>query len=72
MRIAQSEAPFHRQIAAFRRTLARWLGGLGLALLVLQLGLLRWGLSPLRRVKRDVDQVMRGERERCPATTRPN
>ena len=69
--VAQSEAPFHRQIAAFRRTLARWLGGLGLALLVLQLGLLRWGLSPLRRVKRDVDQVMRGERERLPGDYPP-
>ena len=69
--VVQSEAPFHRQVAAFRRTLARWLGSLGLALLLMQLALLRWGLSPLRRVKRDVDQVMRGERERLPGSYPP-
>lgn len=62
--VAQSEAQFHRQVAAYRRTLARWLGALGLVLLLLQLALLRWGLSPLRRVVRDVEQVMRGDSER--------
>ena len=69
--VAQSEQPFKRQIAAFRRTLTRWLGGLGLALLILQLALLRWGLLPLRRVKHDVDQVMRGDSERLPGSYPP-
>jgi two-component system sensor histidine kinase PhoQ len=69
--VAQSEQPFKRQIDAFRSTLARWLGGLGLALLFLQLVLLRWGLLPLRRVKYDVDQVMRGDSERLPGSYPP-
>lgn len=69
--VAQSEQQFHRQVAAFRRTLMRWLGGLGVVLLALQLALLRWGLNPLRRVARDVDQVMRGERESLPGSYPP-
>lgn len=62
--VAESEQQFHRQVAAFRRTLARWLGALAVVLLLLQIALLRWGLSPLRRVVRDVDSVMNGDAER--------
>ncbi|MEO8670251.1 MAG: sensor histidine kinase [Tahibacter sp.] len=64
--VAESEAQFHRQVAAFRRTLARWLGALGLVLMLLQVALLRWGFSPLRRVVGDVDKVMNGGAERLP------
>ncbi|UXI68085.1 sensor histidine kinase [Tahibacter amnicola] len=64
--VAESEQQFHRQVAAFRRTLARWLGALAVVLLLLQIALLRWGLSPLRRMVRDVDDVMNGDAERLP------
>lgn len=64
--VAQSDQPFMRQIAAFRRTLARWLGALAIVLLLLQIALLRWGLSPLRKMVRDVDNVMNGDADRLP------
>ncbi|MGH8124961.1 MAG: ATP-binding protein [Rhodanobacteraceae bacterium] len=64
--IAESEALYQAQagVAAYRRTLFSWLGGLGLALLVLQQILLRWSFSPLRRVARDIAQIERGGAER--------
>jgi two-component system, OmpR family, sensor histidine kinase PhoQ len=66
LHVGESEAQFHRQVAAFRRTLARWLGALGLVLLTLQVALLRWGFSPLRRVVGDVERVMVGDADRLP------
>lgn len=64
--VAQSDQPFLRQITAYRRTLARWLGALAIVLLLLQIALLRWGLSPLRKMVRDVDNVMNGNADRLP------
>ena len=64
--VAQSDQPFLRQITAYRRTLARWLGALAIVLLLLQIALLRWGLSPLRKMVRDVDNVMNGDADRLP------
>ncbi len=62
--IAENEAPYQAELAAFRRTLFGWLGALGLALLVLQQILLRWSLWPLRRVAGDLEKIERGEAER--------
>ena len=62
--IAQSDAPYRGALAAYRRTLFGWLGGLGLALLILQQILLRWSLAPLRRVARDIVRIERGSAER--------
>jgi two-component system sensor histidine kinase PhoQ len=62
--IAENDALFHTGLAAYRRTLFGWLAGLGLALLVLQQILLRWSLSPLRRVARDITRIERGGAER--------
>ena len=62
--VAQSEVEFRRQLAAYRHTLFAWLAGLGLMLVLLQLLLLRWSLSPLRRVSTDMTRVQRGEHQR--------
>ncbi|MCE5233628.1 MAG: ATP-binding protein [Mizugakiibacter sp.] len=62
--VAENEAQFERQLAAYRRTLFGWLAGLGVVLLLMQLLLLRWSLSPLRRVSGDLARIERGERER--------
>ncbi|MGH8114979.1 MAG: ATP-binding protein [Rhodanobacteraceae bacterium] len=62
--IAENEGLYQAGLAAYRRTLFGWLGALGLALLVLQQILLRWSLSPLRRVARDLARIERGNAER--------
>lgn len=62
--VAQSEVEFERQLTVYRHTLFAWLAGLGLMLVLLQLLLLRWSLSPLRRVAHDLGAVERGEQQR--------
>jgi len=62
--VAQDLRPFMEQQAAFRRTLWLWLGGAALLLLVVQGGVLGWGLRPLRRVAAELRRVESGERQR--------
>lgn len=66
--IAQNEAQFQRELAAFRRTLLGWLAALGVILLLLQQLLLRWSLWPLRRVASDLLRIERGETEHLSGT----
>lgn len=61
--IAENEAQFQRELAAFRRTLLGWLAALGVILLLLQQLLLRWSLWPLRRVASDLVRIERGQNE---------
>ncbi len=58
--IAESDRAFQRQVHAYRRTLLAWLLGLGAALLAMQQLLLRWSLSPLQRVREELQAVRRG------------
>ncbi len=64
LHVAESSAALDRQVAAFRRTLWGYLGGAGVLLLILQSVVLRWSLSPLRRVVADMEQVTAGAKER--------
>jgi len=64
--IAEHESALERQMQVFRRTLWTWVVVLGLLLLAVQLGVLRWSLTPLRRVERDLGRVERGEIEALP------
>ena len=64
--IAEHESALQRQMQVFRRTLWTWVVILGLMLLAVQLGVLRWSLTPLRRVERDLSKVERGEIEQLP------
>lgn len=52
------------QIAVFRQTLWRYLGGAAVLLLLVQVLVLQWSLLPLRRVERELGRVQRGEAER--------
>src|SRR6185312_2301171 len=61
MMVAQTEDQLEGQNAVFRRTLVIWLSILGVMLIVLQLLLLRWSLTPLRRVASDMSRVERGD-----------
>lgn len=51
------------QVASFRHSLWIWFGALAVGLLVAQALVLGWGLSPLRRVERDLSAVEAGTRE---------
>jgi two-component system, OmpR family, sensor histidine kinase PhoQ len=61
--IAEHENSLLRQKAAFRSTLFRYLGGLGLLLLLVQSLLLRLSLNPLRHVAKELAEVERGTTE---------
>lgn len=61
--VAEEEALYRGQLTVFRRTLFYWLAGIGLGLLLFQLVLLRWSLSPLRRMSGNLRQMEAGDRE---------
>jgi two-component system sensor histidine kinase PhoQ len=61
--VAQTEDQFEDENAVTRRTLVVWLSILGVMLIALQLLLLRWSLTPLRKVASDMSRVERGDSE---------
>jgi len=61
--VAQTEDQLEGESAVYRRVLVIWLSILGVMLIVLQLLLLRWSLTPLRKVASDMTRVERGDSE---------
>jgi len=61
--VAQTEDQLEGRNAVFRRSLVFWLASLGVMLILLQLLLLRWSLTPLRKVANEMSRVERGDRE---------
>ncbi|MEO9079085.1 MAG: ATP-binding protein, partial [Rhodanobacter sp.] len=61
--VAQTEDQLEGGNIAYRRALVVWLSILGVMLMVLQLLLLRWSLTPLRKVASDMSRVERGDSE---------
>ncbi len=61
--VAQTEDQLEGESAIYRRTLIIWLSILGVMLIVLQLLLLRWSLTPLRKVASDMSRVESGDSE---------
>ena len=59
--VAQTEDQYESESAGYRRDLFGWLATLGLLLIMLQLLLLRWSLTPLRKVATDMSRVERGD-----------
>ncbi|MFC5742835.1 ATP-binding protein [Dyella tabacisoli] len=62
--VAQTEDVLEGQNAEVRRSLVFWLSSLGVMLILLQLILLRWSLTPLRKVATEMSRVERSESER--------
>ncbi len=62
--VAMDKTPLRREIEGFRTTLWTWLGGLALILLLVQGGILRWGLKPLRKVADDLQAIEGGRANR--------
>jgi len=61
--VAASLTPYEQQLWSSRRQLFGWFIGLMLLLLVTLAGLLRWVLSPLRRMEREIHAVEEGRSE---------
>lgn len=79
--VERDDAQMVAALGAYRRTLWQWLGLLGGALVACQLLVLRWALTPLRQLARDLSQLERGQsgqlagdypREIAPLTTNLN
>lgn len=58
--VAASLTPYEQQLWSFRRQLFGWFSGLMLLLLAALAGLLRWVLSPVRRMEREINEVEEG------------
>lgn len=58
--VAEEMSSLREQVDVYRRTLAIWLGVIGIVLLLLLVGVLRWSLAPLRKVVADLARVERG------------
>ena len=59
--VVEDVSPYYSEISNFRRNLWSWLGGVAVLLLVMQFLLMRWGLSPLKRMARDLKRIESGE-----------
>lgn len=51
------------QANRFKKTLLLWLGFIGSLLALIQVGLLRWGLKPLRTIVGDLEKIEAGEKQ---------
>jgi two-component system sensor histidine kinase PhoQ len=62
IQVAENKFGFTAQVNRFRKSL--WLGflGIGIVLLLLQTGIFRWGLKPLRDIAAEVSRIERGEK----------
>ncbi len=60
--VIEDAAPYYSEISNFRTSLWSWLGGVAVLLLMFQFFLMRWGLSPLLRMARDLKQIESGEK----------
>ena len=61
--VSEDPLAYETQVADFRRDLWTWFAALAGGLLIAQALVLRWGLSPLRRVARDLAAVEGGTQE---------
>jgi two-component system sensor histidine kinase PhoQ len=61
--VLESTGTYLAEVNNFRASLWYWLGGVAILLLVLQVLLLHWGLSPLRRLAQDLQRIESGASE---------
>ncbi|THB70994.1 MAG: hypothetical protein D6B28_08065 [Gammaproteobacteria bacterium] len=62
--VVEDSIGFNEQIASYRENLYGWLAALGIALVLVQIFILRWGLHPLSRVEVDIRNIEAGKTER--------
>ena len=59
--VVEDVTPYYSEISNFQASLWGWLGGVAVLLLCIQFFLLRWGLSPLKRMERNLKRIEEGE-----------
>ncbi len=60
--VAEESLFVAKQVDRFKTALGSWLLVMGLILILIQFLVLRWGLSPLRLIVRDLEAIERGEK----------
>ncbi|HDP89286.1 MAG TPA: hypothetical protein ENN42_04920 [Thioalkalivibrio sp.] len=61
--VMEDLGPYQEQIREYRQSLFTWLGAMGVLLVAVLAGTLRWGLAPLRRVAREIKAIETGEQD---------
>ncbi len=59
--VIEDSKGYNQQIASYRKNLYGWLAALVVVLVVVQIYILRWGLSPLAKVERDISDIESGK-----------
>ncbi|MEL7044317.1 MAG: two-component sensor histidine kinase, partial [Pseudomonadota bacterium] len=59
--VAESSAPRDADVMEFRSKLILWLAAMLVIMLLLQLAIVRWGLTPLRRLAERIQQIEAGK-----------
>ncbi len=60
--VIENAAPYYSEIGNFRTSLWAWLGGVAILLLLMQVYLMRWGLSPLHDMAKDLKEIESGKK----------
>lgn len=61
--LLQSTLPMQAEISQFRGSLWRWFSAIAVILIALQSIIMRWGLSPLRQLASELDDIESGKKE---------
>ncbi len=62
--VIENAEPYYAEISDFRNNLWFWFGGVAVLLSLMQLFLLRWGLSPLGRMAADLKRIEYGDSDK--------
>ena len=62
--VAEDTDAVQMEISGFSDTLWRWLGGIGLILVIVQVGILAWSLRPLRALSKEIEEIEAGAKAR--------
>lgn len=61
--VIESTSGVDNQVAGFRYVLWRWLGGIGLLLIIIQFWIIRMSLKPLQHIVEDLEKIQTGDAE---------
>lgn len=62
--LLQSQDTYKAEVLSFRQNTALWLSMAGIVLLLIQIAVMRWGLTPLGKMSRELHALETGESER--------
>lgn len=73
--VMHSRAPMANEMEAYQKRLWKWIGGMAFLLIIVQTLIARWGLSPLRKLATELENVEEGSQQqlsgRYPAEIQP-